>query len=274
MPRKTAFLCAASYNSSMSSLTRDTITRLIQINKQFYQTFAPEFSATRHRLQPGVQRLLSSLPPQADLLDLGCGNGEMWRILVQRGHQGRYVGLDFSQEFLAEARQAAVRLVAGNRSSFFPADLTQPGWEQPVLEQMHAWGIEPFPGFDRVLSFAVLHHIPGSDLRLQLLKEVRNLVSPQGLFIHSVWQFLSSPRLRTRIQDWSAVGLQAEQVEPGDYLMDWRAGGQGYRYVHHFTPEELGTLAAQAGFEVLETFLSDGEGGNLGLYQVWSRASG
>ncbi len=58
-------------------------------------------------------------------------------------------------------------------------------------------------------------------------------------------------------------------MDPGDYLLDWRRGGEGLRYVHHFSPEELAELAAETGFRVLETFWSDGEGGNLGLYQVW-----
>ena len=58
-------------------------------------------------------------------------------------------------------------------------------------------------------------------------------------------------------------------MDPGDYLLDWRSGGQGLRYVHHFSREELGALAAAYGFEVVETFESDGEGGRLGLYGVW-----
>jgi hypothetical protein len=58
-------------------------------------------------------------------------------------------------------------------------------------------------------------------------------------------------------------------VDAGDYLLDWRQGGSGLRYVHHFDEAELSALAATTGFRVLETFYSDGEGGRLGLYQVW-----
>ena len=39
--------------------------------------------------------------------------------------------------------------------------------------------------------------------------------------------------------------------------------------MHHFSEAELAALAEGAGFEVVETFLSDGAEGNLGLYQVW-----
>ena len=54
-------------------------------------------------------------------------------------------------------------------------------------------------------------------------------------------------------------------------LLDWKRDGMGLRYVHHFSPDELSVLASLAGFHVSESFLSDGESGNLGLYQVWTR---
>jgi hypothetical protein len=90
-----------------------------------------------------------------------------------------------------------------------------------------------------------------------------------GRFIHSEWQFLNSPRLSSRIQPWEAIGLSGNEVEPGDFLLDWRQGGFGLRYVHHFSEPELAKLAEAAGFEIMETFLSDGENSRLGLYQVW-----
>ncbi|MCU0488883.1 MAG: hypothetical protein MUE67_08035 [Anaerolineales bacterium] len=66
------------------------------------------------------------------------------------------------------------------------------------------------------------------------------------------------------------MDLQASQVDPGDYLMDWRAGGQGLRYVHLFSEKELAELAGKSGFKIDDSFFSDGESNNLGLYQVWS----
>ena len=103
-----------------------------------------------------------------------------------------------------------------------------------------------------------------------MLGKVRALLAPNGRFVHSEWQFLNSPRLVSRIQPWEAIGLSQNDVDPGDYLLDWRQGGQGYRYVHHFSEEELRGLAEAAGFDVIESFLSDGENGRLGLYQVWA----
>jgi hypothetical protein len=89
--------------------------------------------------------------------------------------------------------------------------------------------------------------------------------------IHSEWQFLNSPRLAARIQPWELAELSADEIDPGDYLLDWRRGGLGFRYVHSFSQAELAELAAETGFKIIETYSSDGETGNLGLYQIWKR---
>jgi len=122
-----------------------------------------------------------------------------------------------------------------------------------------------------ITSFAVLHHIPSVEIRLDILKTVHQLLKPSGLFIHSNWQFLNSKKLVSRIQDWTKAGLSPDDVDPSDYLLDWRSGGEGLRYVHHYDEGELQELAATAGFRTEDTFYSDGETGNLGLYQVWSK---
>jgi hypothetical protein len=105
-----------------------------------------------------------------------------------------------------------------------------------------------------------------------VLGGVHHLLKPGGVFLHSNWQFLNSPRLAARVQPWAAAGMSSEELDAGDYLLDWRSGGQALRYVHLFNAEELQGLADQHGFRVLDTFLSDGEGGQLGLYGIWSRS--
>jgi 2-polyprenyl-3-methyl-5-hydroxy-6-metoxy-1,4-benzoquinol methylase len=121
-----------------------------------------------------------------------------------------------------------------------------------------------------ITAFAMLHHIPSTEIRLDILRMVRKLLKADGRLILSNWQFLNSEKLKSRIQAWDKVGIVDSDLDEGDYLLDWRSGGGGLRYAHHFTTQELLALAEQAKMRVIDSFSSDGDGGNLGLYQVWS----
>jgi 2-polyprenyl-3-methyl-5-hydroxy-6-metoxy-1,4-benzoquinol methylase len=257
-----------------------TAARLIELNRDFYTRFGGSFSATRHRIQPGVRRILERLKGDETILDLGCGNGELARALAKRGHRGSYLGVDFSLPLLREAEPQPGGFSAG----FMQADVTQ---LSAFRDQLSAFSdqfsaiSDQFSaisnqrsvngGWSVITAFAVLHHIPSRELRLDILDTVRQLLKPGGLFIHSNWQFLNSEKLKSRIQDWSKAGLSADEVDPNDYLLDWRSGGRGLRYVHHFDEGELGGLAKAAGFQIKDAFYSDGETGNLALYQVWGK---
>ena len=244
-----------------------TARKLVALNREFYQTFASYFSATRRRLQPGVVKILEDVSLDANILDLGCGNGELARALARRGHRGRYLGLDFSAKLTEIARD---KLDAHSNYAFIQGDLAGQDWELQVYE--FAESQMEKSNFDIVFAFAALHHLPGRDLNGKTLRKIHTLLQQNGRFTHSNWQFLNSPRLQKRIQPWEEIDLTSEDVDPDDYLIDWRQGGRGLRYVHHFNENELGALAEETDFIVIDSFYSDGEGGNLGLYQVWKKA--
>lgn len=241
-----------------------TATRLVQLNRDFYERFGADFSVTRQRLQFGVMRLLGTLSGDESILDLGCGNGELARTLARRGHRGSYLGLDFSLPLLADASV----IPNGFPARFMEADLTQLSVISDQSSVTPNNDLQPSI-FDVVTCFATLHHIPSRKSRVQLIDVVRTHLAPDGKFIHSNWQFLNSVKLRGRVQPWDRIGLRESDVDAGDTLLDWRRGGEGLRYVHQFSEEELSALATECGFEIVESFYSDGEGGRLGLYQVW-----
>ena len=240
-------------------MNADIAARLIAINRDFYTRFGDSFSATRHRIQPGVRRVLEKLKKDESILDLGCGNGELARELAKRGHHGPYLGLDFSVPLLREAEVQS----DGFSAKFMQVDITQPSMFSEQLSDTEHWLL--------ITAFAVLHHIPSHEIRLGILRTTRDLLAEDGKFVLSNWQFLNSEKLKARIMPWEAASIQPSEVEAGDYLLDWRSGGEGLRYVHHFSEAELSTLAREAGFTIQESFYSDGKTGNLGLYQNWKK---
>jgi len=188
---------------------------------------------------------------------------------VQKGGKGLYRGVDFSSVLLAEAgrKLKSTPLSPDLKVEFEQNDLTKMKWLKAA--ETGNW--------DGVMAFAVLHHIPDDHLRVQILKGVQDALKQDGLFIYSVWQFQNSGKWLARRLDWSLAGIDQKDLEEGDTLLDWKhtikgqPASRGLRYVHLFSHEELTGLAEKCGFEIIDEFDSDGEGGKLGLYQIWKK---
>ncbi len=132
------------YNEGMQTTTAK---QLIALNRRFYQSLAAPFSKTRGRLQMGVLKSIEGLDKDARVLDLGCGNGELALELERRGHQGPYVGVDFSEELLQITRE---KNYANSKARFDLADLSADNWATSFKEH----------SYDVIFCFASLHHIP------------------------------------------------------------------------------------------------------------------
>ena len=243
------------------------IEKIAGINQVFYQKYAHSFAVTRYRVQPGVARLVENIPVLGNWLDIGCGNGTLALAFIEKSRQGRYFGCDLSPALINEAEKklAHTHKPHGLSIDFQAVDINQHNWR----------AILPGVSWDWISLFAVLHHIPSCLARRKLCTQLRELLpSGKQVFI-SVWQIQNSRRLLQRTKPWHLVGLQLEDVEEGDVLMDWRAHVSGdeasraLRYVHIYSEEELSLLADDSGFNVKESFYSDGKEGNLALYQIW-----
>ncbi|MCB8979746.1 MAG: class I SAM-dependent methyltransferase [Ardenticatenaceae bacterium] len=228
----------------------EIVQRLLNLNQEFYDAQADSFSGSRVSPQPGFARLLPYLPqPCPRFLDVGCGNGRFAQFLQENNRIGEFVGVDFSEELLADAAQNAT-------GTFYQRNLLKPG----CLD-----GLGQFPA---ISCLAVMHHLPGKANRLRLLQEIKTHLVENGRLLISNWQFMDSPRQRRKVQNWSQLGLTADDVEPNDYLLAWQRGGFALRYACHINAAETAELAAQAGLTIVDQFYSDGKEGNLSLYTV------
>jgi tRNA (uracil-5-)-methyltransferase TRM9 len=253
----------------MVVMDNSVIQKLFDLNGQFYQQYGGAFAETRRRIQPGGRRILNEQVNPGCWLDLGCGSGALSAEWVEKGLTGLYEGLDFSPVLIETAQKASAAYVyeEGQQVRFTLANFSDPDWTKKCSRA----------SYDGILMFAALHHIPGAQTRARLLDQIATLLPAGGLFIHSEWQFDRNPKLKARIQPWSAAGLDESQVEAGDTLLDWRhmqAGQEetpGLRYVHLFSQAELAVLADACGFDLLSQFDADGVTGNLSLYQVWRK---
>ena len=235
----------------------DLIEQLVQLNLEFYTTFASAFAGSRSLAQPSLQRLLDYVPPAGQVLDLGCGSGRIAHLLDQERPGGDYLGLDFSAELIRLARESAVELDRIG-IKFDLIDLTQRNWARRLAGQR----------YDTIFLLAVLHHIPGYENRQAILRDLREHLAHGGSLVLSAWQFTTNARMRRKIVSWDRVGMDPAGLEKGDYLLDWKRDGLGYRYCHLVDETELAQLASGSGLVLRDSWRADGKEGDLSLFAV------
>lgn len=131
------------------------------------------------------------------ILDLGTGGGHLIELLRTRFPTAQAVGLDLSQEMMAEAQE---RL----------------GGIHEVRLEIHDL-MEPLPAavgeFDLVVSALAIHHLP--DQRKQaLFGEVFALLTEDGWFFDLDCVLSASPQLHALNQE--AFGLDERGEDPSD----------------------------------------------------------
>ncbi len=243
-------------------MTTSTPNALSRLTRRFYEEEAEQFSATRQSPWEGWHALAELLPlgpAPLEVLDVGCGNGRFGLYLEEKlQRRVAYFGTDLSQALLGHAR---ARLPES--ATLLQHDLLESAVSAALGSRR----------FDLIAVYGVLHHIQGFAKRIEVLRDLRSLLLPEGLLAISLWQWREHPRLSRRIVPWPQVAssdplleeLRGFEPEDEDHLLRWGKEGDWIRYCHHFTDLEVE--------ELIETLtwpcLSDtrGEGG-LNRYLV------
>jgi SAM-dependent methyltransferase len=228
-------------------MDKQTIRRLNTINREFYEAVADDFDATRGAPWLGWERLLLLLHAPLSVLDVGCGNGRFGVFLT--AHYGKavhYYGMDNNPTLLERAHQSLI-------------DSDAQLEERDIVEHPPETGT-----YDLVALFGLLHHIPGAERRLTLVKTLAERVTPHGLLVFTCWRFYEYSRVRERI-----VPLPEDlSAEAGDYLLDWRRGTHALRYCHYVDDEELERLIEATHLQPVLQYRADGQSDDMNLYVI------
>ena len=266
----------------MDDTTRYT---LCAINRRFYRQSSQQFSDTRSRPWPGWIEVVNRPPfagPQHSrrstpvrVLDVGCGNGRFARFLDHHLEIPiSYFGIDSSPDLVRIARR---RL---DHCRLREIDIR----ELDILESDLSEIVGP-QGFDVIVVFGVLHHLPGFSSRQSLLKRLESVLSDSGILALSFWQFEGAVQDTSRFVPWSQLtrwGFEAVDLgdlEVGDHLLRWgpdspsdRPGSPlSVRYCHHASDEEVERLIEPLNLRREQCFRADGSDGRSNRYDLLRR---
>jgi SAM-dependent methyltransferase len=213
-------------------MNKDKQKEILKIVQQNYEAIAESFDETREKpLWPPLADLLKEVKDGEKILDAGCGNGRLLRALGEK--KIKYVGTDLSENLIKICQEKYPE------SDFSVADILN-------------LGVLPELDFDWVFSIAVLHHLPGADLQVAALKQLKNKVRPGGEIVVTVWNMWSEDRFKKMLWKFFLLKLMGRnQMDFGDVLFDWKRNGMASkRYYHAFRKCELKKIVRKAGLKI------------------------
>lgn len=160
-----------------------------------YNAIADRFSRARKETWKEFDFLFDNLKEKEDVLDLGCGNGRFYEKLKK----GKYIGVDNSEELIKIAKEKY------GKEIFLVADALK----LPFQDQ----------SFNKVYSFAVLHHLP-FECHEQFKEEVLRVLKKDGEFILTVWDL----KKRCEKED-------VKRVSENEILIPWHGLEDHYFYI-------------------------------------------
>lgn len=159
------------------------------------------------------------------MLDLGCGNGRVYPLVLQKG--AYYLGIDNSKNMLSKARK---------------------NYREGKFQLGNILDLRLKKKFDVVFLIAVLHHIPSKKLRKKALQNVYDTLKPGGYVLIANWNLFQKRFWRLRWRQNIQKILGKSQMDWNDIIFKRR------RYYHGFKKGEIARLLRRAGFKILENY--------------------
>ena len=226
----------------MDKITKDNLLRIVHDN---YNDIAADFNTTRKKvIWPEIIKLASEVRDGDQVLDLGCGNGRLIESLKDK--EIKYLGIDNSEQLIKLAKKNYPNY------EFFVLDILNLENSKELRDKIKE------KKFDQIFCLATLQHLPGRELRVQALKEMKLLLSEEGKIIISNWNMWRQKKYRYLIFKTFFNKLKGKnKLEFGDVLFPWKnSHGEilSQRYYHAFRKKELLGLAQEAGFNKINIY--------------------
>ena len=172
----------------------------------FYDTIADEFDKTRIRLWPCVISFLDEFQSNAEILDIGCGNGKYMNYRDDINIKG----IDISTNLIEICKKKGFDVIKA------------PMTDIPFTDNK----------FDGIICIASYHHLNNDDDRKKTLDEIYRILKPGGIAFIEVWGVIQT----------SPINKNAENFTKNANLVKWTSVKTGqifYRYYNIYSEGEL-----------------------------------
>lgn len=236
---------------------------LLKKIKKDYNLIAAEYARTREFIWD-IEPLAQYVFAGERVLDLGCSNGRLLKILKEKRID--YIGVD-SSEKLIEIAQKKYPPKSRPPEHKNKKDIFLPTVKFQVADALNL----PFPNnyFDKVFSIRTFHHIPSSEFRLQFIKETKRVLKPGGVLILTVWNVRGSKdktNLLRLIKSTFLKIIGKSKLDFGDTLVPWDK--KVLRYYHYFTKNELKKIIEKSGLKIKKIWTFSGPAQYSDIYVV------
>ncbi|MDP2812632.1 MAG: class I SAM-dependent methyltransferase [bacterium] len=196
--------------------------------KKTYDSIATEFSASRAYHWPELEVFIPYILHGFKVLDLGCGNGRLIKVLDKAGLKYDYLGIDFSQGLIDEAKKNFPD------KNFMVLDMADIDFKEN--------------SFDLVLMGASFHHLSDKKQRQALLKKINHYLKPGGYLFMTNWNLWQRKYLKYFFKNFFKKKSLRDFFIP--YTLPDKSASY-LRYYHSFSIAELEKLLLDSNF-VLE----------------------
>lgn len=214
---------------------------LLKKTKKDYAELAEIFSHTRKYLWKDLKEFDQYVKDGDTILDLGCGNGRLFELFNDK--KVSYVGVDNCEELIKIAKEK----YQSTSATFLVGDAVDLPFENEK--------------FDAIFCIAILNHIPSKELRIKVLKDIKEILKKDGILIMTNWNFYQKNFFPLIIKSFFA-SFFLKKMDFGDLLIPWKLKDSSrcgvdkivHRYYHAFSMRELSRLFKQTGFEVIKKY--------------------
>jgi ubiquinone/menaquinone biosynthesis C-methylase UbiE len=223
-------------------MKQETAEKILQETEIGYDLISKKFSQTRKHFWRELEYIKDYTRAGDNVLDFGCGNGRLLELFGDKKVQ--YFGMDVSEQLINLAKKRHI----GEHIEF-----------QKISSNQESL---PFCGefFNSVYSIAVFHHIPSTQYRQKIARELFSKTKKDGYIIVTVWNIWQKKYYKNILKNWMQKLKGESQLDWNDCYISFtdNQGNKIQRFHHAFTKRELKKLFHSAGFAIEKCEVIDG----------------